>query len=213
VTVDVPITEALLPHVAVGTPVDITGADGQVVTGAIARLSPFLADRVFRSRAEVDLDGAAGLLPGASVAVRIRWGGAGSATLVPTAALWEDPTTGAASVFVVSGSEASTDPESASRAVVRRDVEVVGEGAGLVALAPLEAGELVVVNGQHLLVDAEQVRVRLADWDVVLAVQSEPRESLLSRFLERQREYAASGGAAPPPVEQFLETGRGTEVP
>ncbi len=213
VTVDVPITEALLPQVEVGTPVDITTVDGGVVSGSITRLAPFLADRVFRSRAEVDLDAGSGLLPGASVAVTIRWGAAGSATLVPTAALWEDPATGALSVFVASGTEASADLEPTARAVVRRPVELLGEGAGLVALTPLEAGELVVVNGQHLLADAERVRVRLADWDTVLAVQAEPRESLLARFLERQREYAAAGAAAPPAVEQFLETGRSGEGP
>lgn len=213
VTVDVPITETLLPHVQVGTPVDLTTIGGTAVTASITRISPFLADRVFRSRAEVDIDGGPGLLPGASVAVTIRWGAAGSATLVPTAALWEDPATGAPSIFVVSGTEASPDLEAAARAVIRRPVEVLGEGAGLVALAPLEAGELVVVNGQHLLVDAERARIRLGDWDTVLALQAEPRESLLSRFLERQRQYAASGGATPPPVEQFLAGGRAAEGP
>lgn len=206
--VEIPLTEDLLAQVRVGMPATVRAPGGQPVAATLARISPFLSSQSFRTTGEIDLEDAGGLQPGAFVTVEVQYGESESATLVPTAALWEDPNTGALAIFVVDGGAPATTLETNSRAVERRQIELLAEGQGLVAVSPLAEGELVVINGQHLLVDASDARVREAKWEQVIALQAEPRESMLRRFLERQRQVAASAGAQPPDVATFLAEGR-----
>ena len=138
---------------------------------------------------------------------------ADQATLVPTGALWEDPRTGDAHVFVVlpaaENAEAMAAIDTLSEQLIpveRRPVEIVAEGRGTVGVRGVVAGDWVVTVGQHLLAenDARAARVRPTTWGRVARLQRLQREDLLERFLEKQRRVAAQRGASPPPNDEYV---------
>jgi hypothetical protein len=100
------------------------------------------------------------------VTVDVLYGESERATLVPAAALWEDPRSGVRGVWVLESPPAGleetlleeTPPASPPREptaeaypVALRPVEVLAEGRGAAGVAGIEPGEWVVTAGQHLL--------------------------------------------------------------
>jgi RND family efflux transporter MFP subunit len=209
-TVDVPLTGEMLNRVRPGHPVNITSpALAEPIAAKLSRISPFLAADSFTTIGEIDVANAAGRLrPGMFVNAEIRYGESEPATLVPASALWEDPRTGARGVFVLSvgGAAPSSEAVSAqSYPVARRDVELLAEGRTSAAVSGIEAGEWVVVVGQHLLsADKGRARARAASWERVMRLQTRQREDLLDGFLEKQQRIARTQGAVPPSNEEFL---------
>lgn len=222
--VEIPLTQGMLRHVTVGTPVEIEAPDldGEPVMAEVSRISPFLEQSSFSTTAEIDVAGQGGRLrPGMFVTVRALYGASQQATLVPASAVWEDPRTGEQLVFVVGEADGLSEPVEPEieipdrpRRVVMRSVEVLAEGRGQIGLRGVSNGEWVVTLGQHLLHRAMQAdagqetiaRVRPTSWSRVLGLQELQREDLLEGFLAKQRQVArALGPELPPDVETVDE--------
>jgi len=220
--VEAPLTEAMLGHVEAGQPVRITApALEEPLTARLSRISPFLAEESFSTIGEIDVGNPGGRLrPGMFVTVDVLYGESERATLVPAAALWEDPETGVRGVYVVSldGAAPPAPAEttlSAPRPVEFRPVELLAGGRGIAGVEGVADGEWVVTIGQHLLArdDAATARVRATTWERVAELQSLQREDLLRRFLDEQQRYAATSGAEPPPSSEYLGENRGGTGP
>jgi len=229
--VETPLTEAMLAHVAPGTPVRVAARGlGAPLPATVSRISPFLEPGSFSTRAEIDLADPGGLLPGTPVTVKVLYGQSESATLLPASALWEDPRTGRRGVFVVTetaGLREAVAPVGAPlgelpadpRRVEFRRVELLAEGAGVVGVEGIEPGAWVVTVGQHLLGrdegpegpagDGEErpavARVRATSWQRVLSLQGLQREDLLRGFVEKQRRVAEALGAELPESEAAVD--------
>lgn len=219
--VEVPLTERMLGHVAEGQPVRISSpALDEPAAATLSRISPFLGAESFSTQGEIDLENPGGRLrPGMFVTVDVLYGETREATLVPAAAVWEDPDTGLVGVFVVDAAGAASEdgagpPEtglSEPLPVAFRPVELLAEGRGVAGIAGVEAGEWVVTVGQHLIGrdDAPTARVRATRWERVAELQDLQREDLMRGFLAEQRRIARTRGAEPPSTEEFLGSGEG----
>jgi hypothetical protein len=173
---------------------------------------------------EIDLHNPdARLRPGMFVTVDVLYGESRRSTLVPASALWQDPDSGEAVVFVVAGMPAGGAAAPAAgldgppHPVERRPVEILAAGRGLAGVAGVAPGEWVVTLGQHLVAGRgeaseerpQEARVRPTTWERVLELQSLQREDLLAGFLARQQDWARTRGAEPPSNEEFLAGGEG----
>jgi multidrug efflux pump subunit AcrA (membrane-fusion protein) len=204
--VEVPVTQEVLTRVRRGQPVEIRvgGAAADPIEASVSRISPFLQEGSFSAEMEIDVANHAGrLVPGMFVTVDVFHGQSDEATLVPTSALHDDPATGEQGVFVstvtpadVNAGEADGPTGGLSEDPVElrfRSVDVIAEGPQTVGIDGVKAGEWVVVVGQHLLsaqADASttpQARIRVVDWDRILALQSMQREDLLRQFMDKQQ--------------------------
>jgi HlyD family secretion protein len=220
VIIDVPLTEKALARVQTGMPASIRGpALGEhVLQASLTRVSPFLAPGSFSTTGEIDVDNRAGrLLPGMFVTVDIATGESDQATLVPVSAVWEDAHTGLLGVYVVDRPAEGKAADTARPARLR-PVEIRAEGRSLVGVAGIQPGDWVVTLGQHLLAAATTsaaplARVRVAEWDRVLALQSRQHEDLLAAFLEKQQRLARTVGAVPPTTDQVTGGGTNGRVP
>jgi len=213
--VEVPLTQDLLRHIEVGTPVEIDARDldRAPLRAEISRISPFIEQGSFSTVAEIDLAAASGMRPGMFVEVRVLRGESEPATLVPTSAVWEEPGTGFSQVFVVEEDDGlaeppmpETDIPDRARKVTVRRVQVLADGQGQTGVGGVADGEWVVTLGQHLLyeqlqtegADTAVARVRATSWRQVLELQSLQREDLLEGFLDKQRRVAEVLGAELP---------------
>jgi RND family efflux transporter MFP subunit len=202
--VEVPVTQEILTQVRRGQRVELRPGDADDADPTIAevsRISPFLEPGSFSAEVEIDVPNEGRLVPGMFVTVDIHYGQSQPATLVPISALYEDPITGERGVYVVTGHELGS---AASGKVTRepfpiafRTVTVLADGRQTAGVDGVRPGEWVVVVGQHLLGsrggdEAASARVRPAEWDRILKLQSLQREDLLRDFLERQRQIARS---------------------
>ncbi len=223
--VEVPLAEAMLGRIDEGMPVRIASRalGATQLEATLDRISPFLESGSFSTVGEIDIEGAAaGLRPGMFVEVDILYGESERATLVPSAAVWEDPQTGIDGVFVVAveGDPApappGSDPPEGAVTAEFRPVEVLGQGRGTAGVTGVEPGEWVVTVGQQLLPTSGEAsaRVRPAAWDRVLALQTLQDEDVLLGYLEKQRRMAATHGVEPPSNEEFFSsTGATTTAP
>ncbi|HEX6203791.1 MAG TPA: HlyD family efflux transporter periplasmic adaptor subunit, partial [Thermoanaerobaculia bacterium] len=231
--IEVPLTQEMLAFVREGQTVRVAGLGAEALTATLTRISPFLAGS-FTTVGEIDLHGSPrGLLPGMFVAVDVLYGESERATLVPLAAVWDDPRSGERGVWTVdltrpaetpSGDASAGSRESAERRAAGsgsppgeglstdaypvgfRAVEVLAEGASAAGVAGLSPGTWVVTVGQHLLADqgAASARVRPTTWERVMELQSLQREDLLQGFLDEQQRQARLRGAEPPTNEEYL---------
>jgi RND family efflux transporter MFP subunit len=206
--VEVPVTQEVLTRVKRGQPVEIrvggSAADG--IEAKVSRISPFLQAGSFSAEMEIDVANHSGrLVPGMFVTVDVFHGQSEEATLVPTSALHDDPATGEQGVFVSAVEPPAIDDEaddatgglSESPVELRfRPIEIIAKGAQTVGIDGVEAGEWVVVVGQHLLSaqvnagPAPQARIRMVNWDRILALQSMQREDLLRQLMDTQQRLA-----------------------
>lgn len=212
VVVAVPLADFALTRVRVGQPATISAPalGDPPLAATLTRLSPFLAQGSFSATGELDLENAHGRLrPGMFVTVDLVCGESERATLVPLAALWEDPSSGAQGVFVVElppDTPVEAPLSSAAVPVALRPVEVRARGRASVGVRGVDPGAWVVTIGQHLLGrEARRARVRPAAWERVMDLQARQREDLLRDFLERQQRHAREHGAAPPSTREFFE--------
>jgi RND family efflux transporter MFP subunit len=202
--VEVPVTQEILTHVREGQRVELRpGDDGaEPMIAKVSRISPFLEPGSFSAEVEIDVPNEGRLVPGMFVTADIHYGESEPATVVPTSAIYEDPITGERGVFVVSEKDiANAEPGVLTPeplAVPFRPVDVLADGRQTVGVGGVEAGEWVVVVGQHLLGpqgedDTPRARVRPTDWDRIMELQSLQREDLLHEFMDRQRRISRSG--------------------
>jgi hypothetical protein len=130
------------------------------------------------------------------VPVDILYGESQQATFIPTSALYSDPNTGNAGVYVATslGSEIqpaeqvdadNPPPLTEATDVQFREVDVIAEGRMEVAVDGVEPGDWVVIVGQDLLSEGRnQARVRTSSWERILAMQGMQRQDLLQRVLD-----------------------------
>ncbi len=190
----------MLRYIAVGQPVRIFSDDiippatsATPLAATLSRISPFLNQITRSTTAEIELTAANEVLrPGMFVPVDIFYGASREATLVPTSALFTDPSTGREGVFVArhlteESVPVATDPATdytAPVAVTFRPIHAIARGASEVAVEAVESGEWVVTLGQNLLATGRsQARVRLVSWNHVLNLQGLRREDLLAEVL------------------------------
>ena len=128
------------------------------------------------------------------VTVDVHYGESSLVTLVPTSAVYEDPATGEAGVFVVETrpDELKVSQGTLTEAAVTvpfRAVDVLASGRQTIGVGGVAPGEWVVVVGQHLLAagGAAVARVRAVEWDQILALQEVQREDLLRQFMDKQQ--------------------------
>ena len=79
-----------------------------------------------------------------------------------------------------------------------RPVDIVAAGPQTIGVRGVEAGDWVVVIGQHLPSAetggaAPKARARAIEWDRLLQLQRLQRDDLLREFMERQQRLAAQG--------------------
>lgn len=224
--VEVPLTQEMLGFVREGQSVRVASPalGDAVVAATLTRVSPFLAGS-FSTVGEIDLHSLSGapspganggLLPGMFVTVDILYGESETATLVPLAAVWEDPRSGVRGVWTVdlppaAGNDTrAAELSSEAYPVAFRAVEVLAEGASSAGVSGIVPGTWVVIVGQHLLAEHEAAtaRVRPIAWERVMALQGLQREDLLRGFLAEQQRHARLHGARPPANEEYLHGGR-----
>ena len=209
VRVEVPVTQEMLGRLEQGQRVEIRAESlpDTVITAEISRISPFLEEGSFSAEAEIDVSNEGGLLiPGMFVTADVFYGESELATLVPKSALYEDPATGRYGVFVApslvleiqpvppSGEE-GTGPITPPTPIRFRPIDVVAEGQQLVGVEGIEAGDWVVVVGQHLLSNPEgegpvTARIRPVTWERIVGLQRLQRQDLLRQFMEKQQRLA-----------------------
>lgn len=200
--VEVVLTEKMLENVTIGQTAHIYAgsAKKQLIKAELSRISPFL-DNVTRStEGEIDVANQNNRLrPGMFVPVDILYGESRQATLVPTSAIYTNPTTGEEGVFIATalGSEIepieevnpeNPPPLTEATEIQFKPIKVIAEGRMEVGIEGIDPGRWVVTVGQDLLSGGrQQARVRTSSWNRILSLQQLQDEDLLKSVLDRQR--------------------------
>ena len=210
VEVDVPITQELLSRIRPGQTAEIRSESlpDTVIVAQVSRVSPFIEPGSFSAEVQIDVDNPGELLmPGMFVTVDILYGESETATLLPKAALYEEPGTGALGVYlmpsvglevaIVTPAEGSDEPAPMTPPTLAEfhPVEVLASGRHVVGVSGIEPDTWVVVVGQHLLSgqrseDGPRARVRPVTWERLLGLQGLQREDYLRQFMEKQQRIA-----------------------
>lgn len=166
------------------------------IVSSIRRLSPFLDPVTHSTVAEVEVGNPDGRLqPGMFVSVDVFYGESEEATIVPTAALYENAASGVVGAYVadLDGSQGvfRSPPNPDEEARPQRlgpvpihfvPVEVVTDGRALASVRGLAGlGTWVVINGQNQLAEweSEEAYIQKADWEQVLRLQRLQTRDLL----------------------------------
>ncbi|MDR8393707.1 efflux RND transporter periplasmic adaptor subunit [Aliifodinibius sp. S!AR15-10] len=205
--VEVILTEDMLNRIEIGQTAEILAPekDGQarVIQAELSRISPFLNPVARSTEAEIDVNNEDGILrPGMFVPVDILYGESQQATLLPTSALYTDPTTGEEGVYVAtslgsevqpveqtSDSSGNPPPLTEPTDVQFRTIDVVARGRMELGVTGIKSGEWIVTVGQHLLSSGrQQARVRTSSWERILTLQGYQRQDLLQNVLDAQQQ-------------------------
>ncbi|PEN13772.1 efflux transporter periplasmic adaptor subunit [Longibacter salinarum] len=210
VRVEVGVTDRMVGRIQPGQTAQITAPSlgDTLISAEVTRISPFISNESFSAEAEIEVPNDGGLLrAGMFVKVDVLYGESQDATIVPLAALYEDPTTGSRGVFVaptlgtevpIPSADSYDEDEppalSAPTPTTFKQVEILAEGQQTAGVRGIEPGDWVVTVGQNLLststderVDA---RVRAMPWSRLIALQRLQDTDLLNRIMKRQREAA-----------------------
>lgn len=211
VRVDVSVNDRMMNRIEPGQTALITVEDAEngdhVIEAEVSRISPFLASGSFSAAAEIDVENPdRALRPGMFVAVDVLYGESEQATIVPEAALYEDPNTGILGAFVATSLRSETpveepetyDPQNppalvGPTPVSFRPLDVVARGGGLAGVVGVEPGDWVLTVGQHLIRSLDgtgQVNARPVPWARVAELQRLQDRDLLLRFMEKQQRIA-----------------------
>lgn len=203
--VEIVLTENMLNRIETGQTARILvkNRDGEevAINAKLSRISPFLNEVTRSTEAEIDVENQDGLLrPGMFVPVDILFGESEQATLIPTSALYTDPTTGNEGVYIASslGTEIQPVSDSSSNSngpgamteptqVEFKTIDVLAEGRMELGVAGIESGQWVVTVGQDLLSEGRtQARIRAMSWDRIFQLQNLQREDLLREIMQEQ---------------------------
>lgn len=206
--VEVVLTESMLNDVNVGQTARIyagSDANQQIIEAELSRISPFLNNVTRSTEGEIDVrNDTDRLRPGMFVPVDILYGESQQATIVPTSAIYTDPSTGEDGVFVASalGSEIEpaeqVDPDNPPPLTEATDiqfkpVDVIAEGRMELGVEGIDPGSWIVTVGQDLLSGGRgKARVRTSSWNRIMALQGLQRQDLLESVLDKQ---SGSSGA------------------
>ncbi|MEX0610211.1 MAG: efflux RND transporter periplasmic adaptor subunit [Balneolaceae bacterium] len=206
--VEIVLTEAMLSRISVGQTARILledrNGEAQTIEGKLTRISPFLNPVTRSTEAEIDVENQNNLLrPGMFVPVDVHFGESDQATLIPTSALYTDPSSGEEGVYVATslGSEIEPTTRTDSNGTTNtppttmteptqvefRPINVLARGRMEVGVGGLESGQWVVTVGQDLLAEGRtQARVRTMTWDRIFQLQLLQREDLLREVLQER---------------------------
>jgi len=208
--VEVILTDDMLNKVEVGQTARMYANPQQketnVIEAQLSRISPFLNTVTRSTEGEIDVPNKNNALrPGMFVPVDILYGESQQATLVPTSAIYSDPSSGEQGVYVATslGSEVqpveqvdSDNPPPLTEAteVQFKPVTIIAEGRMEVAIGDIEPGSWIITVGQNLLAESggNQARVRASSWERILAMQGLQRQDLLQRILDDSEQQNAS---------------------
>lgn len=197
--VEIILTENMMNQIQVGQTAQISITDNQgnpqILTGKLSRVSPFLNEVSRSTEGEIDLENKNGLLrPGMFVPVDINFGESERATLIPTSAIFINPTTGKEGVYIASsiGTEivpvSNEDADNAltsATPVTFQPLNIVARGKMEVGVSNLDPESWIVTLGQNLLTEGRgEARVKTIAWDRVIALQNMKREDLLKQIIE-----------------------------
>lgn len=205
--VEVVLTDRMLDNLEVGQTARIfTSSDpdnNNFIEAELSRISPFLNNVTRSTEGEIDVKNEDNRLrPGMFVPVDILFGESEQATLLPTSAIYTDPNSGEAGVFVATslGSEIEpaeqVDPDNPPpltdpTEIQFKQVDVIAEGRMEVGVKGVDPGSWVITIGQDLLSGGrEEARVRTSSWERILALQGLQRQDLLRNILDRQLELS-----------------------
>lgn len=203
--IEIVLTENMLNSINVGQSARILVNENnqdEVLNGKVSRISPFLNEITRSTIAEIDVDNEDGLLrPGMFIPVDVLFGESEQATLIPTSALYNDPNSGQAGVFLarslsseiqpVSDSSDSDSPGAMTEPVPVEfvPVDVIAEGRMELGVSGVENGQWVVTVGQDLISEGrEQARIRTMSWERIFELQRLQREDLLRDIMQDQNE-------------------------
>lgn len=202
--VEIVLTESMLNTIKVGQTATITvidqNGDPVTITGELSRISPFLNEVTRSTEAEIDINNQNGLLnPGMYVPVDIFYGESQQATLIPTSAIFIDPTSGKEGIYTANsiGSEIKPVSDTSSGVssltsptdVTFQEINVIARGKMEIAVNGLESGKWVVTLGQNLLSEGrEQARVKTIPWEHVIRLQKMQREDLLNEVMKNKQQ-------------------------
>ncbi|GAB5520369.1 MAG: efflux RND transporter periplasmic adaptor subunit [Rhodothermales bacterium] len=188
--------------------------DFATIEAQVSRISPFLEVGSYTAAAEIDVpNGTQALRPGMFVTVDVLYGESEQATLIPTSALYEDPSTGVVGVFVAPslGNETPLEePETFDELnppaytdetpMTFREIEVLAEGRGLVGVTGVQGGDWIVTVGQNLLAGRPEVpdaKARPITWSRIADLQQMQDQDLLRQFMDKQQRMAREAFAKP----------------
>jgi len=197
VRVEIILSDRMLAYVREGQRTEVS-AGSETATAPLSRISPFLHPVSHTTEAEIDLVNPNGIFkPGMFVSVDVFFGESEQATLVPLAALYEDPETDATGVYVakapiepnaaenVDGSEGTSHVGPIPFEFVRTDV--IARGRMDAAVRGVDDGAWVVILGHNLLgPEAAQAMVRPVKQERVERLQRLQREDLMEEVIESQ---------------------------
>ncbi|WP_020401849.1 efflux RND transporter periplasmic adaptor subunit [Gracilimonas tropica] len=204
--IEIVLTENMLNRINVGQSarilVDDSNGGETVLNAEVSRISPFLNEVTRSTVAEIDVDNRNGLLrPGMFVPVDVLFGESQQATLIPTSALYTDPTTGQEGVFIARSLSSEIQPvtdsseSNGSRAMTEPlpvefvPIDVLAEGRMELGVNGVENGQWVVTVGQDLLSEGrEQARIRTMTWERIYELQQLQREDLLREIMKDREE-------------------------
>jgi len=198
--VNINITERMLQYIETGQTVRIYSENfpDTTLSGEISRISPFLGEGSFSTRAEIDVDNTGRLLlPGMFVTVDVLYGESEQATLIPLSSIYRHPQTGETGVFVAPGfgveteimeeieKNGSTGQLSNPTEVEFKSIDVIARGREAAGVTGLQSGDWVVTVGQNLLVrdQGDEARIRATSWDKILSMQRMQPQDLLEEIL------------------------------
>lgn len=210
--IEIVLTENMMNRINVGQTARVYVENSQgneiALSAKLSRISPFLNEITRSTEAEIEITNENGLLrPGMFVPVDILFGESEQATLIPTSALYNDPTTGENGVFVATslGSEItpvsdSSDSPTTPPATMTEPtpvkfvpIDVIAEGRMELGVTGIESGQWVVTIGQDLLSEGrEQARVRTMSWERVYKLQQLQREDLLEEIMQINKNNSSS---------------------
>lgn len=200
--IEIVLTENMLSKIRVGQTAEITVDDenGRPVTlkAQLSRISPFLNEVTRSTEAEIDIENQNNILkPGMYVPVDVFFGESEQATIIPTSAIFINPSTGVEGIYLANSIGSEIQPVSSSSSemasltsptdVSFQEINVIARGKMEIAVAGLEPGKWIVTLGQNLLAEGrQQARVKTITWEHVIALQSMQREDLLKEIIEQK---------------------------
>ncbi|MFO7914294.1 MAG: efflux RND transporter periplasmic adaptor subunit [Candidatus Krumholzibacteriales bacterium] len=215
IEIEVVLTDRMLNYIEAGQRVEVFARNTvpDPIDGTLSRVSPFLNQVTHSTEAEIDLPNPGRQLkPGMFVTVDIHYGESEHATLVPLAALYENPASGVTGVYVATDSisyEAGSDSLNTGSASLTNPVEFEFTEVNVIARGDMEAGvdgidpgAWVISLGQDLIgSNSGKARVRPVSRDWVYRLQRLQRQNLLREVMRNHQRSAAdtaSGGGRRP---------------
>ncbi|MEX1063051.1 MAG: efflux RND transporter periplasmic adaptor subunit [Balneolaceae bacterium] len=202
------LTESMVRDVNVGQTARVFSETlgDTLLYGEISRISPFLGQGSFSTRAEIEMPNQEGLLlPGMFVTVDVLYGESEQATIVPISAIYQHPRTGEEGIYIAPGFGTETEPVtevdsdnppalSEPTELEFRRIQIVAKGREAAGVVGVESGDWIVTVGQSLMIGSEDnvARIRPASWERIISMQRSQPQDLLREIM--RRDYAEAVG-------------------